>query len=70
MTLTGAGIKSFDVWTPVNTFAGVIAWQPKSDTYSVYFDSNCGRGSARKFQSVDAAVEFITARRIKKGWRI
>jgi hypothetical protein len=70
MTLTGAGIKSFDVWTSVNTFAGVIAWRERSDTYAVYFDSNCARGSKRSFKSVDEAVAYITARRIKKGWRI
>jgi len=70
MTLTSAGIKSFDVWTAGNGFAGVIAWQPKSDTYKVYFNSTCSRGSKRRFGSVDEAIEFIRERRVKKGWRV
>lgn len=67
-SLTEAGIKSFDVHTRRGAFAGVIAWNQKRDDYAVYFNSNCTRGSKRRFESVQDAVSFIRDRRIKKGW--
>lgn len=70
MNLTPAGIKSYDVHTARGAFAGVIAWNQKRDDYGVYFNSTCTRGSKRRFESVEDAVEFIRQRRIKKGWSI
>ena len=60
---------SFDVRLPGGGFAGVIT--PRKDgTYRVWFNSEATRGSARKFVSIAAAVEYIRARRVKKGWRV
>lgn len=61
--------QAFDLFTSKGKFAGIIV-----ETYGkgckVYFDSNCGRGSKRVFQSIEAALDFIYARRIKKGWSV
>lgn len=70
MTLTGAGIKSFQVWTSGNRFAGIVAWNEKRDAYQVCWNMNCTRGSKRWFATVDDAVSFIEARRVRKGWAI
>lgn len=72
LQLEEAGIESFAVFTKANRFAGVIAMQPRKSGkfWSVYFDSNCVRGSARRFPSVEAAVAFIYDRRVKKGFSV
>lgn len=62
--------RSFDVRTRNGAYAGLIAEHYRTGTTRVYFNSNATRGSARKFSSVEAAVEYIVSRRIKKGWRI
>jgi hypothetical protein len=67
--LSNAGIDSHDVFTRTGKFAGVIASSPRGH-YSVYFDSNCVRGSARKFATTLDAVEYIYQRRMKKGWSV
>lgn len=69
-SLIGAGINSFDVETRRGAFAGTIVWNQKRDDYSVYFNSNCTRGSKRRFTSVDDAVKFIYDRRVKKCWGV
>ena len=62
--------QSFDVFTRGGLFAGIVAESFKTNTCKVYFDSNCSKGSARKFASVQAALDFIHARRVGKGWRV
>ena len=61
--------QAFDVFTRHGNYAGIIT-EKYGKHCSVYFDSNCSRGSARKFPSVQDAAEFIIARRVKKGWRV
>ena len=62
--------RSFDVFTRNGKFAGVVAECFKKGFCTVYFDSNCVKGSARKFTTVQAALDFIYARRISKGWGV
>jgi len=69
-SLEWAGIKSFDVKTRTGAYAGLIALSNSGDFWRVYFDSNCTKGSQRKFSSVEDAISYIEARRIKKGWKI
>ena len=65
---TKAG-QSFDTFTRQGLYAGIVV-----ETYGkgckVYFDSNCSKGSARTFPTIDAAAGFIVGRRIAKGWRV
>lgn len=58
---------SFDVRTKCNAYAGIIAWKGDKGFAKVYFDSNATKGSARKFPSVAAALDFMHARREKRG---
>ena len=69
LSLTSAGPGSFDLYTRTGGYAGLIASR-NDGTYRVYFDSNASRGSACKFANLTAALEYIIARRIKKGWRV
>lgn len=61
--------RAFDLFTRAGKFAGLLV-----ETYGkgvkVYFDSNASKGSARNFNDVPAALDFIHARRIKKGWSV
>lgn len=70
MQLTWAGNNCFDVWTSNKRYAGLICQSNDRRHYNVFFDSNATRGSKRNFKSVDDAVEYIKARRLKKGWSI
>lgn len=61
--------QSFDVFTRQGLYAGMIV-EDYAKGCKVYFDSNCSRGSARKFATAQIAAQFIVDRRIKKGWRV
>jgi hypothetical protein len=61
------GRVAYDVRTPKGTFAGVISDQ-KGGYVRVYFNSTATKGSKRKFADRSEALEFIHARRVKKGW--
>jgi hypothetical protein len=69
-SLDYAGPNSFEVRTRRNGFAGLIAHQPVKGDFKVYFNDTATRGSARRFATVEDAVQFIHARRVKKGWGI
>ena len=66
--LESAGPGSFDVRTSRGGYAGTIA-PTKAGHFRVYFNMNGTKGSARKFANEQACIEYIMARRIKKGWR-
>lgn len=70
LQLESAGIECFDVRTQRGAYAGLIARNQTHGFWRVYFDSNATKGSARKFATAETAIEYIVARRIKKGWRI
>lgn len=65
--IAGVG-QSFDVRTRGGAFAGIVSERFESGKCKVYFNRTATRGSARKFSSVQEAVGFIHARRVKKGW--
>lgn len=65
--LIEAGKEAFDVFTKSNRFAGLLVRQPKGH-WALYWNSNATRGSARKFPSATAAIEFMHSRRVSKGW--
>lgn len=58
---------SFDVHSRNGAFAGIIAWKGTKGFAKVYFNTTATRGSARKFPSIEAALDFIHARRISRG---
>lgn len=60
--------QSFEVRTKGGAFAGIVSERFKSGTCKVWFNTTATRGSARKFASVQDAVNFIHARRVSKGW--
>ena len=64
--LDGCGVDAFDVTAKSGAYRGLVVRQPKGH-WAVYFNSNASRGSARKFHSIDAALEFMVDRRAKKG---
>ena len=61
--------QSWQVHTKSGAFAGIVSERFKTGLVKVYFNGNCTKGSARKFTSVQQALEFIHARRIKKGFK-
>lgn len=61
------GRMSFDVRTKSGAYAGLIADTAKGQV-RVYFNSNATRGSARRFDDRQAALEFIHQRREKRGF--
>ncbi len=61
--------RSFDIFTRNGKFAGMICESYKRGC-TVYFDSNATRGSKRVFPNVAAALDYIHARRVKKGWSV
>lgn len=65
--IKGVG-QSFEVTTKGGAFAGIVSERFKTGQVKVWFNSTATRGSARKFQSVQAALEFIHNRRASKGW--
>ncbi len=69
LELVSAGIESFDTFTSKGKYAGMIIMQPRKagKHWTVAFDSNGSRCSARKFSSIQEAANFIIDRRIKKG---
>lgn len=62
--------QAFDVRTKRGSFAGIISENFRSGIVRVYFNSSATRGSARKFESINAALDYIIERRQKKGWGI
>jgi len=64
--LDSAGIECFDVTTKTGAYRGLVVRKPKGH-WVVYFDSNATRGSARKFPTVNAALDFMVDRRAKRG---
>ena len=64
--LESAGIEAFDVTAKSGAYRGLIIRKPKG-YWAVYFDSNATRGSARKFPTIQAALDFMVERRAKKG---
>ncbi|MFO7788470.1 MAG: hypothetical protein R6W87_12010 [Halospina sp.] len=64
--IKGVG-QSFEVRTKNGAFAGIVSERFKTGNVKVWFNSTATRGSARKFTSVQGALDFIHARRIKKG---
>ena len=68
-TLTSAGIDAFDVTTRRGAFCGVICRTAKGD-WKVFFNMTATKGSARRFATAEAAIGFIYARRVKKGWGV
>lgn len=67
--IKGVG-QSFEVRTKSGAFAGIISERFKSGNVKVWFNSTATRGSSRKFTSVQSALDFIHARRVKKGLNI
>lgn len=61
---------AYDVRTKSNAYAGIISWKGENGFAKVYFNSNATRGSTRKFPSIEAALEFIHARREKRGMNL
>lgn len=68
-SLDYAGPAAFDVKTRKGAFCGVIV-QSKRGDWKVFFNMTATKGSQRRFPSPEAAVSFIHARRVKKGWGI
>lgn len=64
--LDGCGIDAFDVTAKSGAYRGLVVRKPAG--WVVYFDSNATRGSARKFPTINAALDFMADRRAKKGW--
>ena len=60
--------QSFEVTTKGGAFAGIVSERFKTGTVKVWFNTTATRGSARKFTSIQEALEFIHSRRVKKGW--
>ena len=58
---------SYDVRTKNMAYCGIVAWKGDKGFAKVYFNSNATKGSARKFPSIDAALDFIHTRRERKG---
>lgn len=68
LAMETAGRQCWDLYTRRGAYAGLIAWE---GTHArVYFNSTATRGSRRRFESVQAALEYVVARRQKKGWGI
>ena len=67
--LEAAGIEAFDITTKSGAYAGIVV-QRKDGTHALYWDSNCSRGSSRKFATRMAALDFMHQRRVAKGWRV
>ena len=61
--------RSLDVRLPGGAFCGIVS-ERYGKHCKVWFNGNATRGSARKFENIEAALEFIRARRIKKGWAV
>ena len=60
------GRVSYDVRTRGGAYAGIIAEQAAGHC-KVYFNSDATLGSARKFASIEDALNFIHQRREKRG---
>ena len=59
--------QSFEVRTKGGAFAGIISERFKTGVVQVYFNTTATKGSARKFRSIQEALNFIHDRRVKKG---
>lgn len=67
--LEGAGIEAYDIFTRSGRYAGIVI-QKKDGKHILYWNSNCTRGSARRFATRDEALEFMHKRRVSKGWSV
>lgn len=61
---------SYEVRTNKGGFAGIVSHNFKNDRIRVWFNSNATRGSAKKFASIEDALDYIYNRRINKGWYV
>lgn len=68
-SLTEAGINAFDVTNRRGGFCGIISQTTRGD-WRVFFNFTATKGSARRFATPEAAIEFIYNRRIKRGWAV
>lgn len=59
--------RSFDVFTSGGAYAGIISWKGEKGYAKVYYNSTATKGSARKFPSVGAALDFMHERRERRG---
>lgn len=64
--LNSAGIECWDVFTKNGRYAGLIVTR-KDGTFRHYYNSNGTKGSAKKFKTINDAIDNIRARRAKKG---
>jgi hypothetical protein len=67
--LSHAGINCFDITTRRGAFCGIVAQTNKGD-WKVFFNMTATKGSQRRFPSIEAAIQFVYDRRIKKGWGV
>ncbi len=63
--LSFAGIGAYDIFSKSGRFCGVMARDSKG--YKLYWNSSCSRGSKRRFQTQEAALDFLHNRRVSKG---
>lgn len=61
-SLDSAGIEAWDVFAKNNRFAALIVTKPDG-SFRHYYNSNGTKGSARKFKSIEEALENVVKRR-------
>ena len=61
-SLSDAGIRCWDVFTKQGRFAGLIVTK-KDGTFRHYYDMNGTKGSARKFKTIEEALDNVRNRR-------
>lgn len=61
-SLTSAGIECWDVTTKDGRFAGLIVTR-KDGTFRHYYNTDGTKGSARKFASINEALDNVSKRR-------
>lgn len=64
-SLEAAGIECWDVFTKTQRYAGLIV-RKKDGSFRHYYNSNGTKGSAKKFKSVNEALENLHNRRLKR----
>ena len=60
-SLNNAGIECWDVFTKTGRFAGLIVTK-KDGTLRHYYNSECTKGSSRKFSTINDALDNISKR--------
>ena len=61
-----AGIDAFDVFTPAGRWCGLVLRKPDGSWRHRYTVTG-SKGSARKFPTVESALDNLHARRVKRG---